>query len=205
MREQLNDNPMVQIAVIGVLLVAGGIFLMTMMGGGGEDASEGEAGVVVEGSVTPGATAPSEPLEEGSVESLEAEAPPSASATLAAVPPIAPPAQVVDAWASGATVVLLFVREGGIDDRLIRGASTGLSSLPEVVSFVVPAKEIARYTAVTGGVGVERVPALVVLTPKRVDESTPTASVHYGYQSPASVVQAVRDAGYEGPTLDYHP
>ena len=102
-------------------------------------------------------------------------------------------------------MVLLFVRDGGIDDRLIRDASAGLTQLPNVTSFVVPVKEIARYTAVTGGVGVERVPALVVLTPKGADQEVPTASVHYGYQSSESVVQAVIDAGYKGPTLDYHP
>ncbi|HEX7278060.1 MAG TPA: hypothetical protein VF255_00425 [Solirubrobacterales bacterium] len=197
MREQLNNNPIAQIAIIGVLLVAGGIFLMTTMGGGEEES--GEAGTALEAAPEAGT-----PIE-GSVESLEAEAPASASATLAAVPPIEPPAPVVDAYESGATVALLFVREGGIDDRLIRDASTGLSQVPEVVSFVVPAKEIARYTALTGGVGVERVPALVVLTPRSVSGQAPTASVHYGYQSPQSVTQAVIDAGYKGPTLDYHP
>lgn len=196
MREQLNNNPIFQIAVIGVLLVAGGIFLMTMMGGGDEEASEGGA-----------ATATTAPVEgtgpvEGSVESLEAE---SSAAAPTPIPPIDPPRQVVEAWESGATVVLIFVREGGIDDRLVRDAAEGLSGLSNVTSFVVPAKSIARYSALTSGVGIDRVPALVVLTPKRIAKATPTASVHYGYQSPESVVQAVVDAGYKGPTLDYHP
>jgi hypothetical protein len=201
MREHLNNNPIVQIAVIGVLLVSAGIFLMTTMGGGGEEAESGETGTAVEVEATPEEGAPLE----GSVESLEAEAPPSTGASLAALPPIEPPAPVVDAYESGATVALLFVREGGIDDRLIEDATAGLAALPEVVSFIVPVEEIAKYTALTGGVGVERVPALVVLTPKKVDQQAPTASVHYGYQSPESVVQAAIDAGYEGPTLDYHP
>ncbi|MDQ3724449.1 MAG: hypothetical protein M3335_00930 [Actinomycetota bacterium] len=196
MREKLNSNPMVQIAVIGVLLVAVGLFLMSTMGGGEEEVAEGgEAATALE----------SAPVEEGSVEAVEATAPASASASLAAVPPIEPPARVVDAWNSGATVVLIFVREGGIDDRLIRDAADGLSRLSDVVSFVVPANQIARYTAITGGVGVEQVPALVVLSPKRDGGGVATASVHYGYQSPESVVQAVVDAGYKGPTLDYHP
>jgi hypothetical protein len=199
MREKLNDNPIFQIAIIGVLLVAGGIFLMTTMGGGGEESESAEAGAAVEAAPEAGNPA------EVPVESLEAEAPASASASLAAVPPIEPPAKVVGAYESGATVVLLFVRDGGIDDRLIRDAAAGLSQFPEAASFVVPAREIARYTAITGGVGVERVPALVVLTPKDVSPQGPTASVHYGYQSPESVGQAVIDAGYKGPTLDYHP
>ena len=201
MRERLNNNPIFQIAIIGVLLVAGGIFLMTTMGGGEEEAAETpEAGAIVE-EAAPEAGNPVE----GSVESLEAEAPASASASLAALPPIEPPEEVVAAYESGATVALLFVREAGIDDRLIRDATAGLSSFPEVASFIVPAKEIAKYTALTGGVGVERVPALVVLTPKKVAQQAPTASVHYGYLTPESVAQAVIDAGYEGPTLDYHP
>ena len=198
MREQLNNNPIAQIAIIGVLLVAGGIFLMTTMGGGGEEEGS-EAGTALEAAPEAG-----NPIE-GSPESLEAEAPTSASATLAAVPPIEPPAPVVEAYESGATVALLFVRDGGIDDRLIREATSGFSQVPDVVSFIVPAKEIARYTALTGGVGVERVPALVVLTPKDVAPQAPTASVHYGYQNAESAAQAVIDAGYEGPTLDYHP
>ncbi|HEU5064159.1 MAG TPA: hypothetical protein VFT79_13565 [Solirubrobacterales bacterium] len=198
MREHLNNNPIAQIAIIGVLLVAGGIFLMTTMGGGGEEEAS-EAPTAVEAAPEAGNPA------EVPVESLEAEAPASTSATLAAVPGIEPPAKVVDAYESGATVVLLFVRDGGIDDRLIRDAAAGLSRFPEAVSFIVPAKEIARYTAITGGVGVERVPALVVLTPKDVAPQAPTASVHYGYQNAESVAQAVIDAGYKGPTLDYHP
>jgi hypothetical protein len=198
MREQLNSNPMVQLAVVAVLLVVGGIFLLTMMGGGGEESEGGEATATA-----PGATAvPGNPVE-GSVESLEAES--SVSVSEVPAPPIEPPAQVVDAWDSGATVVLLFVRDGGIDDRLARSATQGLSDLSNVTSFVVPAKSIARYSALTSGIGIDRVPALVVLTPKDVGAGMPTASVHYGYQSPESVVQAVVDAGYEGPTLDYHP
>ena len=77
--------------------------------------------------------------------------------------------------------------------------------MADVATFVVPAKRIARYSAITGGVEVNRVPALVVIRPKSLAGSTPTASVQYGFQSPESVAQAVIDAGYKGRTLDYHP
>ena len=80
-----------------------------------------------------------------------------------------------------------------------------LASLPEAATFVVPASRISRYAAITEGVGVSRVPALVVVRPKHLHQTIPTASVHYGFQTGASVVQAVIDAGYRGPTLDYHP
>jgi hypothetical protein len=77
--------------------------------------------------------------------------------------------------------------------------------MPSVSAFVVPADRIARYASIAQGAAVDRVPALVVLRPKRLDKGIATASVHYGFQSPESVVQAVVDAGYKGRTLDYHP
>jgi len=207
MREQLNSNPILQLAIIGVLLLGGGFFVMSTMGGG-ESEESSDAGAVtatVNGSTatasTPGAAV------EGAVEGLEA------GAATATVPPTgavadAParlPRPVLDAWKANRTVVLLFVRDGGIDDRLVARTTAGLSGLPRVTVFVVPAGEIARYTAVSEGVGVERVPALVVISPRHLDQQVPTASVHYGFQSPASVTQAIVDAGYKGPTVDYHP
>jgi hypothetical protein len=112
---------------------------------------------------------------------------------------------VTASFAAGDTVVLVFVRNGGIDDRMVTGAVHRLGSLSQVATFVVPASRIARYAAIAQGVDVNRVPALVVLSPKRVDASIPKASVHYGYQSPESVEQAVIDAGYKGRTVPYHP
>lgn len=203
MREQLNDNPVFQLGVVAVLIVAAGFFLISTMGGGGEEeAPAGEVSATVNGVEATGAT-PGEAVE-GAIDSLEEGATP-AEAGAAPVPDVKLPAKVYDAWRGGATVVLLFVRDGGIDDDLVKLTASGLESLSEVTEFVVPAAQISRYSAVTGGVGVERVPALVVLTPRSVAKGTPTASVHYGFQSSASVTQAVIDAGYDGPTLDYHP
>jgi hypothetical protein len=202
MREQLNNNPAVQIGAVAVLLVVGAIFLMTRMGGGEEATEGGEVSASVNGVTATGET-PGEAVE-GAVETLEAGAAPTPVAP-AALPPVKTPESVVRAFDSGSTVALLFIREGGIDDRIVRDTTAVLASLPDVASFVVPADEIARYTSITGGVGVERVPALVVLTPKRADQGVPTGSVLYGYQTPATVRQAIIDAGYKGPTLDYHP
>jgi hypothetical protein len=112
---------------------------------------------------------------------------------------------VLDAWEANQTIALLFVRNGGIDDGLVRAATEGLGTVPDVATFIVPAAEISRYAAIAEGVGVERTPALVVVSPRDVEPNVPAASVHYGYQSPESVVQAVIDAGYEGRTLGYHP
>jgi len=197
MREQLNSNPMVQMGVIGVLLLGVAIFLLTSMGGGGGEEAEAEAPSIA-------TTAPGE----GSAPSPGEEAPPTTAAAAAGLPTLATrplPRPVLDAWNANQTVVLLIVNDGGIDDDLVQLASSHLDGMSGVTTFVVPARQIARYAAITQGVGVDRVPALVVLSPKRINQSVPTASVSYGFQDGDSITQAVIDAGYKGPTLEYHP
>jgi hypothetical protein len=195
MREQLNNNPAVQLGAVAVLLIVGAVFFISMMGGGGESESAGgEVGIETPATeATLGA-----PVEGGEAAS---------GSPLEAVPPptVQPPTEVTDAWKSGATVALLFVRDGGIDDKLVRETTEQLAGFSGVTTFVVPADELARYSAITAGIGLERVPALVVMTPKDVAGNVPTASVHYGFQSHQAVAQAMIDAGYKGPTLDYHP
>lgn len=188
MREQLNSNPMVQAAVIAVLLLGTAFFLMSSMGGGEESSETG----VTATTITEGLEAP------------VGGAPPVPPAALAATAP-PPPGDVIAAFDANRTVVLLFVRNSGIDDRLVKGALHALAPLSDVATFVVSVNRIARYSAITEGVDVNRVPALVVIRPKRLAGPTPTASVKYGFQSPESIVQAVIDAGYKGRTLDYHP
>lgn len=189
MREKLNENPLAQVTLLGVLLVFG-VYMLTSMGGGGESesASEAESSTTVTSApaITPAG-----------------ETPVTGSATPAPVPP--PPSDVTTAFNAGETVVLLIVREGGIDDRMVREDAGALKGMSNVALFVVPAQKIARYAAITEGVGVNRVPALVVLRPKALSNGVPTASVSYGYQEAEDVVQAVVDARYKGRTLSYHP
>jgi hypothetical protein len=200
MREKLNSNPLVQMAVIAVLLVVVGVFLLGSMGGGEEGAAEPSAP-----SSSEVAPSPTEGL------APEAAAPAGLSSALAMVSQatagtVRPlPSPVMNAWRADKTVVLLFVHDGGIDDALVKAASDRLTALPAAATFVIPASDISRYAAVTEGVGLDRVPALVVIRPRKLDQTVPTASVSYGFQSGASVAQAVIDAGYKGPTLDYHP
>jgi hypothetical protein len=199
MREQLNNNPLAQLGVVGVLIVAVGFFLLSSSGGGKEEepASSAEAT----------AGAPTGEAVEGASEGAEGESLTSALSTLSQAAATAPPLPrpVLDAWKANKTLVLLFVRDGGIDDRLVKTATDGLAGFRDAAIFVVPAAKISRYAAITEGVGVDRVPALVVVTPKHLKKTVPTASVSYGFQSPQSVAQAVIDAGYKGKTLDYHP
>jgi hypothetical protein len=192
MREKLNDNPLAQAAVVGVLLVLAAVFLLGRGGGGEEEEGGGSA----EGGGA--ATVSVASAEAGSPTDLP---PPSTGA--GAPPPL--PRPVTSAYRAGDTVVLLFVRDRGIDDRRVTGAVDSVSALPDVATFVVPASRIARYAAIAQGADVNRVPALVVLSPKSVGGGAPQAYVHYGFQSFASVEQAVIDAGYEGRTLPYHP
>jgi hypothetical protein len=197
MREQLNSNPLVQLGVVGVLLVAVAIFLMSS--GGGEEESAGGTEATTEATVSVAEAPPEVATEGGSLTSaLSAVGQAAASA-----PPL--PRPVLTAWDANQTLALLFVRDGGIDDRLAKDATGSLARFPDAAVFVVPAAKIARYAAITEGVGVDRVPALVVVTPKHLKKTVPTASVSYGFQSPQSVEQAVIDAGYKGKTLDYHP
>jgi hypothetical protein len=219
MRQAINENRTVQIALLGVLLVAMGLLLVTRMGGGGgeETPPPTDAALSSDAAGAPGATA-SAPA--------TGAAPPAAGASGAAVPtagatasPAGPtgtvtpaalvpgpglPANVKAAWKRGSPIALLIVRGGGIDDRLVRHSVVALSGRGVAV-FVARAKDIARYSRITQGVGVNRVPALVVVRPKS-SGSVPQATVSYGFRSSQSVVQAVEDALYKGKdNLPYHP
>jgi len=214
MRDALNNNPLVQLGLVGALLLVVAVFLMSSGGGGEEEESAGagatEATVHVAGTNATGTATGGTPGE--AVEGAVAAAGESLSSSLSggasgAASPAAPPLPkpVLRAWKANRTLVLLFVRDGGIDDRVLKRAVRGVAQYPDVALFVVPAHRLYRYAAISEGVGVDRVPALVVVTPKRLNKSIPTASVSYGVQSPQTVAQAVIDAGYKGRTLDYHP
>jgi hypothetical protein len=187
MREKLNKNPMAQAGIVLVLLLAVGFMLLKGMGG------EEEAAEV--------------PVEATAVEAVAPEAVASTTASAVTSPVPAPPLPkaVTSAYESGKTVVLLIVRDGGIDDEEARRAVEEVRSVPDTAVFVVPAGEIARYAAITLGVDVNRVPALVVMRPKQLSEAGPEASVSYGFQTSQGVEQAVRDARYDGPVASYHP
>jgi hypothetical protein len=211
MREQLSSNPLVQLAVVGVLLIGAAIFVMSSGGGGKEEesaaATEATASVAGTGASGTATGATAGEAVEGAVEAAGGESLSSALSAVSQAASVAPPLPrpVLDAWGANKTLVLLFVRDGGIDDRLVKVATDGLAGFRDAAVFVVPAAKIARYAAITEGVGVDRVPALVVVTPKHLKKTVPTASVSYGFQSSQSVAQAVIDAGYKGKTLDYHP
>ncbi len=210
MREKLNGNPKAQVGLIAILVVVGAFMFMKMSGGSKpeEAVAPTEATVAVAGTSATGTATAATPGEavEGAVETaLESTGETAAVVAPVSVPAPPPPAPVSSAYDEGKTVVLLIVHDGGIDDALVKQASAQLSSASDVALFTVPAAQIARYAAITVGLEVDRVPALVVMRPKRLSGGTPQATVDYGFRTAQGVEQAVRDAAYNGRELPYHP
>lgn len=211
MREKLNENPIAQVALVGILVVAAAVIFLKPTGGAEseEAAAPTEATVSVAGGEATGTATgatPGEAVEgavEGAIEAAAAEASAAAAAAAIPAPPMPPP--VARAYDAGKTVVLLVVHDGGIDDRLVRDTVGRVEAYPDVALFVVPAKRIARYAAITLGAEVQQAPALVTLRPRGLSGDVPQASVDYGFQTAQSVVQAVVDARYKGPEATYHP
>jgi hypothetical protein len=210
-REKLNENPKAQVGLIAILVLLGAFMFMKMSSSGEEEESAAaptEATVAVAGTsavgTATGAT-PGEAVESAVTSALESTGEAVGATALASVPAPPPPRPVAAAYDANKTVVLLIVHDGGIDDKLVKQATEQLASSPGVTLFTVPAKQIARYAAITLGLQVNRVPALVVMRPKRLSKGTPQASVEYGFQTAQGVAQAVRDAKYKGRELSYHP
>jgi hypothetical protein len=223
MRQALNENKKVQAAVIVGLLVAGVLLFMKM-----SSQSGGAAGAPAP--TTGASAAPATGTGAGAVPSTD----PAAAATGAAAPtgaapaatptavPAVPassgtvspqalipgpglPADVARAYAQGNAIVLLIVKDGATDDELVRDSVSQISR-SGVAVFVAAAKDVARYSRIAQGAGVSRVPALVVVRPRRTGGDVPQATVSYGFRSTASVVQAVDDALYSGKDdVPYHP
>ena len=205
MRDKLNKSPIAQVALVAILLAGGAFFLLGGQGGGGGSSSSAPTTATAPATTAPPAspvTDPSAPAGTALPTDVAGAEPASAAASVPA-PPL--PAPLKRAYASGDTVVLLVVRGGGIDDSLVAPVVRRLKAVSGVAVFIAPAKRIARYAAITLGVNVDRVPALVVVRPRPLSGGHPQATVSYGFQSPAAIVQAVIDASYNGPAATYHP
>jgi hypothetical protein len=220
MRKAINDNPMVQIGVIGLLVVVVGFFLLTQMGKGSSTSSTSStaASVAPDASATPSdssATATTPPASTAGTPSVSAPSTtPAAPAGSAAAPAAAGefvagpglPRPVVQAYNADKVVVLLVVRRGGIDDDAVKASVERMSGLPDTAVFMTNAGHVSRYSRIASGVDLDRVPALIVLRPQKLTHGTPSATVSYGFRGPASVAQAIADALYNGPTnVPYYP
>jgi hypothetical protein len=211
MRDAINNNPKVQLGLLAGLLLAMGLLFAPQFLGHKQSGSNtsttsaqlsgpaGTVGVTVESTPSPSAGT-------GGASASTAAPPAATVAPEALVPGPGLPRPLIAAWNRGNTVVLLLVRQGGIDDRLVRNSTHSLSGDAGVSVFVARANKVARYSRITQGVGVTQVPALVVVRPKRVSGSVPQAQVAYGFRDSQGVVQAVHDAVYSGKDdLPYSP
>jgi hypothetical protein len=211
-RRALNDNPIAQIAVLGTLALVVGFLLLTRASNRSSGAGESASSTTDSGA----AATPAPPLdstgpmpEAASSEAGSTAAPPGSAGDATAGEFVAGPglpASVVKAYKDDKTVVLLVLRHRGIDDERLKEDVVKLRGQNDVTLFVTNAGHIARYSRITQGVNVDRVPALIVLRPRHLTDGMPQASLSYGFRGPQSVEQAVRDALYKGPTdLPYHP
>ncbi len=224
MREAINQNRSVQLALLAVVCLAGGFLLLKATKGSGSESGSSSSSSASAGSSsgssasTPGAAAitatnpapagSSTPAPAGSsLPTSSAGATGSATAVPASMlPHSGAPKPVLVAYKHGEAVALLVVRAGGVDDALVRHSLVRLAGIPKLRVLVTKAKGIARYAWLTQGVDVTELPALVILLPRGLSHGVPTASVNYGFRDGRSVLQAAKDALYKGPNnLPYHP
>jgi hypothetical protein len=212
MRDKLNESKAAQIGLVAVLVVVAAVMFLKSSGGGESESSEAPAETTV--TVESG----------GETLSVSAPTPTAAAPTgmgelptsLPAAKPL--PRRFTNAYESGNAIALLVVHNGGIDDAYTKLAlreaakvadlarSKGWNSVAPLSVIVVPAKRISDYAAVTVGLNVNQVPALIVMRPKGLSHGIPQATVSYGVQSPESILTTLVDASYDGPESGtYHP
>lgn len=234
MRKAINENPLVQILLLGGMALVVGFLLFTRVLGQGS-AEEAPA-------PTDSATAPATEAGVAPTETPATEAPPPTTSPAAGAAPPATeavpgtpvpttavegefaagpglPEPVVKAYKDGKAVVLFVLRRRNperrppsarsVDDRALR-INAIVTELIErfsdkVAVFMTSAKNAHRYARITEGVDLNRVPAMIVVRPRRFTDGAPEATVEYGFRGPGSVLQTVVDAFYKGKRVSYDP
>lgn len=212
MRQAINENRTVQLAIVGVLALLGGLFLLKGMGGGDDSSAATVAVAPATAGTDPATGAPSTtaPIDPATGTALPTSSTTAATSGTGVPPNLIPgpglPKGLVPAYKHGKAIVLLVRRAGGTDDAFVHASVDRLRALPGVKVYATKAKGIARYAWLTQGVNVTDLPALVVLRPRKLTDGKAVATVSYGFRGPNSVLQAVKDAVYRGPTdQPYHP
>ena len=208
MRQALNNNPLMQIGLLAVLAIVVVFLFMTRLKGDEPPATEERTPTASDVASTPAPVAPAADAGAApAVPPADAAAPPAVAEPPAGSFEAGPglPAKIVDAHDDGDTVVLLISRKEGIDDEVMRKTVKRFKDDGNVAFFDALALDIGKYSRVAQGVDVNRVPALIVLSPRRLSGPVPTASISYGFRGPKSVEQAIADAGYDGKSVPYFP
>jgi len=217
MRTAINDNRTVQLALLGVLLLAGALVAMTVSKSGQSKSSAAQPTATSSAGPTAAPGGASPPTAAGAPDTTTAASAGASDASTGSSSAAAPtvpidmipgpglPRSLLAAYRHGKAIALLVVRAGGTDDRLVHTATRVLHAGPHLELYTTRARHIARFASLTQGVDVSQLPALVVVRPRGHGHGTPIASASYGYRDSAEVLQAVRDAFYRGPTVSYHP
>lgn len=221
MRKALNENPRVQLAVLGFGGILLAIMLMTSLGGSkpapepdpaaatssasataatptdGSASSTDEAATSDSAAVAP---TPATPAPAPTTGTVPATPPAGASATSAEgmLPSEGLPKDVLIAYAKNKAIALLVIDPKGIADRRVERYTEVLRSRGGVEIFVVRAGRIADYARITQGVAVTQTPSLVLIRPRNRTDDVPTATVSEGFRSAKSVRTALQDALYTG-------
>lgn len=206
MRKALNENPQVQLAVLGVVGVLFALIMFTMVLKKDEVPPDAAiTGAPPAGSAVPDATVdPAVPAPATSVPSPDT--PPVKVGPGSKVKPgKGLPKPVVAAYNSDKAVVLLVIDPAGISDRAVEAYTKRLDSRANVAVFIVDTEDISRYSRITEGVNVSQAPALVVVQPKENAKGAPLAAVSYGFRNAKSVEIALEDALYTGPQRQSFP
>jgi hypothetical protein len=216
-RKAINENPVVQVVVIGILGIAVAFLFMTrvMSSGSGDDGGSAESSASatpVTSSAAAGSTSAASAPATGDASGQTAPAASSsATAPAAGMPGFEPgpglPKAVVAAHQRGDAVALLVTERKGIEDKPLRRYVEDLRTRSDVAVFVTTVRDVARYSRIARGVELNRAPALVIIKPRAGGggDALPAATIHYGYRGPDSVRTALRDAFYKGKQLPYHP
>ncbi len=220
MRKAINENPTVQMAVLGIAAVAFAFILFTSVLKKDEPAAstatDPAATATADSTATPAAAAPTAtpapapatPSTTGATPPATAAPPSSAGGGTVAdglLPSKGLPKEVLVAFAKNKTIALLVIDPKGAADRKVESYTKALRSRNDVEVFIVNVRDIADYSRVTAGVSVSRVPALVVIRPRKLTGSVPTATVSYGFRGARSVNQAVDNAVYKGKQVPAYP
>jgi hypothetical protein len=214
-RKAINNNPVVQIGLLGVLGLLVAVVFMSRMGGGSEAPPAAEE-TATTGTAAPATTAatPASPTAPAAPAAPDAAAP-TAPAPIAASTPFEAskglPADLVDAYDSGDVVVLLVMQKKGFEDEAVLKDVESLEGRGDTSIFITDTKNVSDYSRIAEGVTLDRVPAIIVLQPldgKAPEGSAapmPNATVSYGYRGKESIVTAIEDARYNGKQLSYDP
>lgn len=219
MRKALNENPMVQIAVLAIVAVIFAFILFTSVLKKDEPAESLSSDDAATATATPdgvvaapsmGESEPADPAVSSSVAPTTEPVTPtpttsSGGGSEGLLPSKGLPRDVLVAYAKNKAIALLVIDPKGTSDEKVEAHTRTLEKRGDVEVFIVDVRDIAKYSRITAGVSVSRVPALVVVRPRKLTGEAPTATVSYGFRGGRSVNQAVDDALYKGKQLPSYP